>query len=135
MVYSDDSGQTIHQTHVPNLVEAKIIEANGQYVALLNMQDNAIPTEPHIYRAIYALDSTPPRTSVASISALVADAQSIAFLSLSNALYQIESCTNLIDSTWNSYGLPISGTGTNLTVDLPENITSPIYFRVRAIND
>jgi hypothetical protein len=135
LIYSDDFGQTIHQTHIPNLTGANIIEANGQYVALLNMQDNTIPTEPHIYRAIYALDSSPTRTAVTEIQGFGTTSEGLNFQSTSNGLYQLECTASLIDPDWKAFGLPKVGTGESIIIDPSENLISNIFFRVRAINN
>lgn len=129
LVYSDDFGTTWSATPIPDLSSAKIIEANGRYVALLNMQSTN-----GTYTAIYSIEADPARTSVTEIGNITAENQQLRFSAASNSLYQIESSTNLCGGVWRSYGLPFAGAGTNVTVNIPTNAAQTLFFKVKAIN-
>lgn len=129
LVYSDDFGVTWNTTSIQNLSSAKIIEADGRYVALLTMQSNDL-----VYTSIYSIDANPVRTVVTEIGNITTGDQHLSFPAAANSLYQLESCTNLCGDAWQSYGLPFTGTGTNVTVNIPADAAQTLFFKVKAIN-
>ncbi|MEI7850557.1 MAG: hypothetical protein WCH86_01855 [Kiritimatiellales bacterium] len=129
LVYSDDFGVTWDTTTIPNLISVKIIEAEGQYVALLSMQSGE-----GAYTSIYSISASPARAAVSEIGNITAENQQLSIPSVSNALYQVESSTNLITASWQSYGLPVMGTGTNLVVPLLSSSNSAMFFKIKAVN-
>ncbi|MFA5689377.1 MAG: hypothetical protein WC959_09565 [Kiritimatiellales bacterium] len=133
LIFSDDFGKTIHQTHIPDLESATIFEAENQYVAVLNIRDY-FGGGYSLNTSVYTLHSRPERVPVSSIEKLRSKDHKVEFSSVSNAVYQLESCTNLVNPVWNSYGLPVIGSGNDVAIDLPENLSAPIYFRVKALN-
>ncbi len=129
LVYSDDFGVTWSSTRIPDLSSAKIIAANGRYVALLNMQSTN-----GAYTSIYSIEASPERTALTEIGSITAGSRELSFPAISNALYQVESSTNLCSGVWQAYGLPVMGTGMLFVVNIPSNLNSAIYFKVRAVN-
>jgi hypothetical protein len=126
LAYSDDFGETWHETYVGEISSVSIIEANQKYVALISTSTNS---------SIYILDAYPSRETVTEIQGFGTTSEGLNFQSTSNGLYQLECTASLIDPDWKAFGLPKVGTGESITIDPSENLTSNIFFRVRAINN
>ena len=127
LLYSDDFGQSWGSTNVGAISLISIIEANGQYVALITDSD----WKSHIY----TISSTATRPAVSEITGFLATENGLEFNSISNGLYQIECTASLISANWKQYGLPQAGTGTNLAIGFPVNLSSNLFFRIKAKNN
>ena len=77
---------------------------------------------------------TAPPSQPPEINGFRIDNNSIYFDAVPDVIYQLESTTNLPDADWFPYGLPISGSESNIVIPLPESSETEMFFILKASN-
>ena len=137
LVVSDDFGQTWQRTVLGEFTPLRIIEAQNMYIALIQTvvhPDDPINNPVTWNSSIYTIDSQPTRTQVEGVDSFSMTNDFLFFQTESNGVYQIESQSNLFETVWLPYGLPIAGDGLSADVQLGIRIATQTFFRVRALN-
>ena len=137
LVVSDDFGKTWQRTIVGEYTPVRIIEAQGMYVALI--QTPVHPEDPINYpttwnSSIYTINSRPTRTHVSAISPLLLTNDALHLQTETNGVYQIECVSDLRNSDWLPYGLPIAGDGQFSQIPMDTTLATGMFFRTRAAN-
>ena len=137
LVVSDDYGKTWQHTLLGEYTPVSIIEAQGMYIALIHKPVH--PEDPTNYPTtwnslIYTLSSQPSRSNITSIASLMLINNAFNLQSEANGVYQIECISDLRNSDWLPYGLPIAGDGSVSQIYMDKSLSSGMYFRARAVN-